>query len=246
MNRVFLHLTFVFTIYTVPQDVLAMSKALNFFSTVGSSIKGFFGKGMGSSSSCSNCAAQFRGPKPPKGSGLPVWAEHPEGEKWTEYTMEAIEKEGLADLNPKDATYYCPNWTNLTRDQRKSFWLNLTSKMAELESVLNPSMIHKDKGKAAGLESNGLLAMSVDQCSYLRTRADTLDPRKNLHCGIRTMKYWLSKTNAIGGHDELTGIGNNWQIFVPNPIFDKGWVRDSQYAITVHMRSLPYCQKNTR
>ncbi|WP_347358771.1 hypothetical protein [Bdellovibrio sp.] len=242
MKNGILLLTVLLAMQSLPTESFAMSKALNFFSALSSNITGLFGRAIGSSSPCTDCAAQYRGPKPPAGSGLPVWSEHPDGEKWTQYTVEAIEKEGLANLNPKDAPYYCPNWNNLTLAQRKNFWLNMVSKMAELESVLNPSMVHHDKGNAAGLESNGLLAMSTTQCSYLKTRADTLNPKKNLHCGVHTIKYWLVKTNAIGGHDGLTGIGNNWQIFVPNPIHDKEWTRASQNAVMKHMRALPYCK----
>nr|BFD61410.1 hypothetical protein BdHM001_00910 [Bdellovibrio sp. HM001] len=243
MKKVVLLLALTLTVQSVPMEAIAMAKALSFFSTLGSNIKGLFGKALGTSSSCTDCAAQYRGPKPPEGSGLPVWAEHPDGEKWTQYTMEAIEKEGLANLNPKDAAYYCPNWKSLTLAERKNFWLNMVSKMAEIESVLNPSMVHHDKGAAAGQESNGLLAMSTTQCSYLKSRADTLDPQKNLRCGVYTMKYWLVHTNAIGGHDGIKGLGGNWQIFVPNPIYDRDWTFASQKALKKHLRSLPYCKK---
>lgn len=232
------------TIFFASNETWAMSKTLNFFSSTGTKVAAFFGQGSASYSRCSNCESAYSGPKPPIGSGLPVWQYHHKGETWTKFTRDAIDREGLADINPRDASVYCPNWDSLTLDQKKSFWLNFASKLAEQESGFRSTQsFFETRGAAFGQSSNGLFSMSKgDACGILKTNADTFDDEKNISCAIKTMKIYLTKHGGYIGTGPNKGLGYYWQPLNDNPKHYVAQTKANKKAILNFTRSLPYCK----
>lgn len=243
--KFFIGVTCVATfIFVVSGESLAMSKALNFFSRAGSKASALFGGGSMSYSRCSNCESVYSGPKPPVGSGLPVWQHHHKGETWTKYTLETIDEEGLASLNPKDATVYCPNWKKTTLEQRRSFWLNFASKLAEQESGFRSTQsFYESRGASFGQSSNGLFSMSKgDACGILKTNQDTFNDQKNISCAIKTMKIYLNKHGGYIGTGENKGLGYYWQPLNDNPKHYVDQTKANKKAMLNFTRSLPFCR----
>nr|BFD57981.1 hypothetical protein CKG001_00880 [Bdellovibrio sp. CKG001]BFD61409.1 hypothetical protein BdHM001_00900 [Bdellovibrio sp. HM001] len=222
-----------------PESSSAMSKALNLFSMAGSKIGSFFSGRFGSGSSCTNCESSYDGPKPPLGTALPVWHYHDKGQTWSTYTLEAIDREGLANYNPKDATSYCPNWNNLTLSQRRAFWLQFASKLSEIESGFRSTATYMEH---FGVSSNGLFSMSKgDSCGLLKTTADTFNDKKNIDCAIKTMRMYLDSSPYIGTGSNR-GLGRYWQPLIDNPKRLVAQTRANKRAILNYTRSLPYCR----
>ncbi|AHZ85522.1 hypothetical protein Bb109J_c3489 [Bdellovibrio bacteriovorus] len=228
--------------FATPDTSYGMAKTINFLSAAGSKIADLFGKAKGAFSSCTNCESGYDGPKPPDSEGLPKWSLHPQGGVWTQYTLDAIDKEGLANLQPKDAKNYCPNWDKLTLVQRRHFWLVLVAKLAEIESSFQPTRSYKEtKGRSEGTTSNGLLQMSVHQCSYLKKEADTFDPKKNLSCGVELMKTLVSETGQIGTGGN-SGLCGNWQPFCENVRYHREETKANKAALLRTTRAIPFCR----
>lgn len=234
--------TMAFILFVSSQSI-AMSKTLNFLSNTGSKASALFGKGSMSYSRCSNCESVYSGSKPPVGSGRPVWQHHHKGATWTKYTLDAIDREGLASLNPKDATTYCPNWNKTNLEQRRSFWLNFASKLAEQESGFRSTQsFYESRGAAFGQSSNGLFSMSKgDACGILKTNADTYNDEKNISCAIKTMKIYLNKRGGYIGTGANKGLGNYWQPLNDNPKHYVKQTRANKKAMLNFTRSLPFC-----
>ncbi|WP_347358772.1 hypothetical protein [Bdellovibrio sp.] len=227
------------SILIAAEESRAMSKALSFFSAAGSKIGSFFAGGLGSGSSCTNCESSYDGPKPPLGTDLPVWQYHDKGQTWSAYTLEAIDREGLANYNPKDATVYCPNWNNLTRNQRRAFWLQFASKLSEIESGFRSTATYMEH---FGVSSNGLFSMSKgDSCGLLKTTADTFNDKKNIDCAIKTMRMYLDSSPYIGTGNNR-GLGRYWQPLIDNPKKLVAQTKANKRAILNYTRSLPYCR----
>ncbi len=224
-------------------ESMAMSKALNFVSQAGSKVAGFFGNGSSSYSSCTRCESAYSGPKPPIGSGFPAWQYHSKGKEWTAHTLAAIDREGLAYTNPKDAAVYCPNWKNMTLQQKRSFWLNFSSKLAEQESGLRSTQtFFESKGASFGSSSNGLFSMSVGDCSNLQTTQDTITDSKNISCAIKTMKSYLNKHGGYIGTGSNKGLGYYWQPLNDNPKYYVAETLANKRALLNFTRVLPYCR----
>lgn len=233
---------FTFSLILSFHNAHAMSKALNFFSGVGKKISAPFKFRKSSYSSCTSCESSYEGRKPLDGTSFPVWQYHHKGETWTNYTLDAIDREGLASFDPKDATVYCPNWKSLNVDKKRLFWLQFASKLSEIESSLNPTDSYREEN---GVYSNGLFSMSKgDVCGILETEADTFNEKKNIDCAIKTMKQHLSSSPYIGT-DKNVGLGRYWQPLLDHPQKLVPETKANKAAILRYTRALPYCQTNS-
>ncbi|KHD88723.1 MAG: hypothetical protein OM95_07975 [Bdellovibrio sp. ArHS] len=243
MKQIFLALIFCCTVISCSRETLAMSKTISFFSGVGSKIGSLFGKGRSSASSCTNCEASYEGPKPPVGAALPVWQYHSKGGLWTGYTMQAIDREGLAHFEPKDAHVYCPSFKTLNYEQRKTFWLCFASKLAEQESAFRSTQSFAETvGASKGSSSNGLFSMSIGDCSNLRTHSDTINDKKNIDCAIWKMKQLLNSKGGYIGTGNNRGLGYNWQPLNDYPKHYVSQTLANKKSMLNYTRSLPFCR----
>ncbi|UOF00901.1 transglycosylase SLT domain-containing protein [Bdellovibrio reynosensis] len=191
---------------------------------------------------CSQCTAnRTRYETPELGSNAPQWHYAPGGASYTEYTMAAIKKEGLGQLNPIDGQHYCPNWNKLSVAQREQFWLQFASKLAEIESGFETNLSFREtRGASTGDMSIGLFQMSKGNCPWLRTHDDCRDPKKNIDCAINRMKSIVSNNGYIGS-DYNKGLGVMWQPINDHPKHYVNQTKANKAAILRYTRNLPVC-----
>lgn len=137
--------------------------------------------------------------------------EHPDAAKWTRAVVRAIESHGKALKHGPLAAYsFCPNYKELSEDQRIGLFVKLISAMAKKESNFRPVLEFKESFKVGGNDperkdlnvvSVGLLQISIDSAkSYrcpVRTSADLKVPEKNLVCGVRILNHWVERHGVI-------------------------------------------------
>ncbi|UOF00900.1 hypothetical protein [Bdellovibrio reynosensis] len=213
-------------------DAQGMARAKSFFSAIGTKTSNLFGKARSTFTSCASCYKGYAGRKPPDNSELPLWHYVDRGPAWTEMTLAAIDREGLTAFSPKDMEEYCPNWNSLTKDQRRTFWLQFSAKLCEIESDFTPTATYREKN---GTLSNGLFSMSVgDECGMMHEPKDTFDEKKNIDCAIRTMRYNLQRNNYVcKGLDK--GLCAYWGPLRPG--------RDSGANLKAYTKQLLYCRR---
>jgi len=115
---------------------------------------------------------------------------------WNAYALEQINKSGLLDLSPSDASIYFPN--GVTAEG----YLNLIASVASKESAFKPGdMYWEDKFKTPKY-SVGLLSLSYDDYEVKKlgyTQEDLKDPYKNIEAGVQIFKRTIQKGGAING-----------------------------------------------
>lgn len=186
--------------------------------------------------------------EPPKNEDktAPLWeSKKVDGTKWTEHANYALDSLGknMLGVVPADSSTFCPNYKNLTYEQRKEFWVYLISAMSRYESNFNPDARYQENFKDSQGEfiiSRGLLQLSIEssqgyQCGFSKAQ-ELHDPYKNLSCGIRILDRWMERDGRIAGK-----VGNAW----------KGGARywsvlrtgGNPYASIVQMtKSIPICK----
>lgn len=247
-----LALTFI-AITVFSNDIFAMSKARSVYNTVKTKVVSFIQNEIGTYSECASCrsvwspntTSNYSPIEYPRiydrttSSTNPLWQNKPKGQLWTQYTLEAIDREGLANITPKDAAVYCPNFSNLTQMERRSFWLNFAAKLAYHESGYDSTCSFKEP---QGMNSNGLFQMSKgDACGVFKSEMDTFDDKKNIDCAIITMRMYLQKSPYIGT-DYNVGLGRYWQPLKDHPSSYIAQTKKNKASILKYTRSLPYCQ----
>lgn len=156
------------------------------------------------------------------------WAKTPNADKWTLETVKILQSHGkdLLEKVPSDAKLYCPNYANLTREERVMFWTRLISLLVERECSYNSSLTFKDVQVGPNVLSTGMLMLSLESaklevfgCTMIKTQDDLLDWRKNLACGIRIMNYYYERDGVIATNTgdksagEWRGLSRYWGPF---------------------------------
>lgn len=234
MRKAFSVIALLSFIFVCSHEAVGMSKARSFFLASKVKVSSFFGRAIPSSSRCTSCSGSvgsYDGTKPSSNSELPLWALHPNGDQYTKLTLEAIDREGLTAFTPEDIDEHCPNYRNLTKEQKKTFWLQFSAQLCEMESNFRPSESYRESN---GTYSNGLFSMSVgDACGIMKKWEDTMDIKKNIDCAIKTMRYQLQEKNYICTNHKQ-GICEYW-----------GPLREGQQGAVVNRKytaNLPYCR----
>jgi hypothetical protein len=168
------------------------------------------------------------------------WDHRPQGAKWTTTTLQAIEDAGgelLTMPAPKDAADYCPRFGELSRDERKAFFVKLVSAMARYESGFDPGTSYKEKfkdAKGARVVSRGLMQMSVESAkSYgcpVTKAADLHGAEANLQCAVRALGKWIPRDERIG--TGRLGGARYWAVLRTS----------KRKKIQAKTRSLPFCR----
>ncbi len=114
--------------------------------------------------------------------------------------------------NPSDVHEFCPNYANLSKAQKKNFWVYLLSSMTEFESGHRPETSYQEAfndAKGNPVISRGLLQLSIESanaygCGFA-TAQEIHDPKKNLSCGLRILNRWVGNDQRLAGR-----INNKW------------------------------------
>jgi hypothetical protein len=111
-----------------------------------------------------------------------------------------------------DQSSTCPNWKNLTTDQKKHHWVWSMASIAKVESTCNP--IAKNNQGTNG-PAIGLLQLD-STASQLKWRGENCrsktvtDPTQNLRCGLDIMGGLLKgKEGIYKSNGQISGNGSN-------------------------------------
>ena len=152
----------------------------------------------------------------------PLWESVNAGSRdWTLYAYGVVDTLGPALVaGSEDMNLFCPNYSNLTRNEKLNFWVYLASAVAKYESNENPldrfkeSTMGTDPVTGQPVWSEGLLQLSYqDELAYkfcvFNWPADKklgptdpnktiLQPKTNLLCGLQILNLQVAKTGKIG------------------------------------------------
>lgn len=178
----------------------------------------------------------------------PLWeSKIADSQNWTAYVQEALESLGqnLLKTQPEDAAQFCPNYKNLSYEQRKHYWAFMLSSMSKFESGFNTNTQYKEgfnDSSGRPVISRGLLQISIESskgygCGF--TQAEELhDPYKNLACGIRILDRWVSRDQRIAGKDasKWQGGARYWSVLREAP-------KTSYQSILSWSQKLSFCKR---
>lgn len=191
-------------------------------------------------------------PPPPSKPAPVVGKPGPNCAQYQDMFKDALQQCGgnMLSGNVPGLSNYCPNYNNLTQQQRLDFWAQFAGSVAQPESSCNPN------SRPANEDSNGLFQLTVGNasktcpaaCSSMNS-SNIYDPRVNSLCGI-----------AIMNDRSFSGIANVNACTPGSPVYgqhvgmDKYWAvlrggscensyRQQSYANTVAtMQSFPGCR----
>ncbi|QDK37701.1 hypothetical protein [Bdellovibrio sp. NC01] len=144
----------------------------------------------------------------------------PERTQWSLYLQDIITNQWNSLLaGSSDITTFCPKYYSLDNDHRANAWAALFVGVAKFESAWDPTTrfhettMGNDDITGLPVYSEGLLQLSYQDiqgypfCDFNWTKdknlsatnpkKDTLDPYKNLYCGVGIMAKIISKKNQI-------------------------------------------------
>lgn len=195
--------------------------------------------------------------KPAPVVDYPAVGWHPDYSK----LVESKASKSMLEISGERMKSFCPRWPELNETQRRKFYSELFFIMAKYESGYNSlSMFHEKKqgiDAATGLIklSEGLLQISYSDSLSRRYKCkfdakkdleqlkkdivnmkgtrgrDTLDPIKNLECGISIFD-WLLQSDQ---RDFATVMGRYWSVLRP---LKDGKPRKSYEGIKKHLESI--------
>lgn len=124
----------------------------------------------------------------------------PERKEWSDYLFTLISNDFEAFDSGKDQTKFCPNWQNMTKDQKINAIGELFSAIALHESTWDPKA--RTFEKSMGYYSEGLFQISYVDKEWLPEcpinekdpKASILDPKNNIKCAVEIMKRQVKKT----------------------------------------------------
>lgn len=188
-------------------------------------------------------------------SGAPLWeAARPEdGSEWTEFTGQTVQSDGANLLaGSKDMSSFCPNYSNLSSQQKIKFWVYLISAVVRYESGFHPTSRFREAGLGVDpvtgqhVYSEGLLQLSYQDknpypsCNEFNWSVDRslspsdprktiFDPHKNLRCGVRILDH------IIGDRGVISSQGHYWATLKPR--------NSSKRAIQALTNKLAFCHR---
>ncbi|WP_409479507.1 hypothetical protein [Pseudobdellovibrio sp. HCB154] len=140
---------------------------------------------------------------------VPMWEAKVSGSReWSNHLYSELDRLGqdLLDVIPADAATFCPNYKNLTYNERKRYWIYIMSVMTKFESSFNTNTTYtEDFTDSSGKKviSRGLLQISIESANgydcELSNAQDLHNPLKNLSCGVRILDRWVGRDGRIAG-----------------------------------------------
>jgi hypothetical protein len=158
---------------------------------------------------------------------VPLWENVDAGSRaWTLYAFGVVDTLAPAMVaGSDDMDLFCPNYSNLTRNEKLNFWVYLASAVAKYESDENPldryqeSTMGIDPVTKQPVWSEGLLQLSYqDELNYpfciFNWAADSklsptdpnktiLQPDTNLLCGLQILNHQIANVGKIGATSDV-------------------------------------------
>jgi hypothetical protein len=144
---------------------------------------------------------------------LPVmgWDARPEGNLWTESTLDALQNEGVALLSevPGDIGTWCPGYLQAAPTERAAFWSGLLSALARHESTWNPQAV------GGGGQWFGLVQIAPSTARGYGCAADSgaelQDGAANLECAVRIAAHTVLRDGVVAAGGG--GLAADWGPF---------------------------------
>ena len=156
------------------------------------------------------CAALILAPLAAMAEAPPAarWDHRPEGARWTQAMLQAIEDRGAALVStvPADIDRFCPAYPQAGSKDRAAFWVGLFSALAKHESTWNP------KAKGAGGKYRGLLQIAPATArAYGCDSRNLYDAEANLACAVRIAARQVARGQVVaGGPGQWGGVAADW------------------------------------
>jgi hypothetical protein len=190
----------------------------------------------------------------------PLWdGRIPNSSTWTTHSYSVINKFGMwLERGSSDIESFCPNYYNLSSEQKSNFWVYLVSAVVRFES--NFRTTHRYRETTLGTDpitkepvySEGLLQLSYqdklaypfcDEFDWARDRwlcrtdpsKSIFDPFKNLRCGIRILNWQVQRFDLIA-----VDRGQYWAVLKPSSRFSR------LNEIRQLTASLPFCRDHSK
>lgn len=114
--------------------------------------------------------------------------------------------QALINSNPADVAEYCPNYSQLNRNQKINMWATLMTEMVRFESNYNPTTTYREPfndSRGRPVISSGLFQISLESSQGygcpMRTQNDLFNPDRNIMCSVQIMSRLVQRDNRIGG-----------------------------------------------
>lgn len=192
-----------------------------------------------------------------------LWNAYAQGSRYTNIGKTELESYGKSMFETNklsDATQYCPNYWNLSREDKKRVWLFLYSAMALYESSFKSTA---SATEVTGGTSIGLFQMDYNNCKQsARNAQDLKDPRINFRCAIRKSAFLVREGGQIAngsypsncnrqGCKYRGGAMDRFWSTLRNPynakIRHKGKLVNVRVGkrpqVKEHLKGLPHCKK---
>ncbi len=158
------------------------------------------------------------------------WDFKPQGDAWTEASLEALRTHGaaLVSMVPADAETWCPGYDTASAEERKAFWIGLLSALAEHESTWNPQAV------GGGGKWFGLVQISPATARGYGCAAGSGDALKdgaaNLSCAIRIWASTVTRDGVIAAGGG--GVAADWGPFHQSKkrAAMQSWVKSQSYC----------------
>lgn len=145
------------------------------------------------------CAVAPEVEAPPVPEALPVmaWDHAPQGEQWTEHTIDTLEAEGAVLLSsvPSDIGTWCPGYAEAGTEDRAAFWSGLLSALARFESTWNPHAVGGG-GRWFGLVQISPSTARLYGCDATSGEALT-NGAENLECAVRIAARTVTRDGVV-------------------------------------------------
>ncbi len=170
---------------------------------------------------------------------------------YTNYLIEGIELFGKELLNTSkniNNAGFCPNYNNLNVNERMSFWVMFLSTVAKHESGFDTNAKYLEP--RSGHYSRGLLQIGYNSshlkpysCGFETPYEMNTNPRKNLHCGVKILNYWIKKDKTIRHYKadgkRWLGAARYWSV-VRFEIWQQA-KKNRLTEIKTNTQKLPFC-----
>ncbi len=150
------------------------------------------------------------------------------GRRWTQQLLEAIDTHGKGLVEQRslgDKRNWCPNYSRLSKSDRREFWAHLMVAVAERESGFKPTVNFNESTKRNDYRgrikpndhSQGLFQLSYgsagqrtyrkfckfdwgrDKRKDLSDRSLTIyDVEKQMDCAVGILSHWVQKDDGVG------------------------------------------------
>ena len=180
----------------------------------------------------------------------------PYHQQWSHHVYQEIEKHLNAFNQAQDVELFCPQYSQLTLNQRLNFWGQLISAISFYESGWNPtvrfheSTMGTDPVTKQPVHSEGLLQLSYQDTQWAKfcqfnwnldkhlpprdPRKTILNPYLNLSCGIGILARQIERRQKI-----VLAKGAYWSVIKQGSRYN----RISRIQKMIHSHS--YCFANT-